>query len=427
MAFHSPCIIFVNKKAMKHPLFVVVLLSVAAALTVSLQMCANNQSFPKGKFVSYQFCYGGGMNPMDYKVFYLRYEDETGKSLLTVSGKCEGEEITMEVGDEVFEHCLELIKKYNLRRSKGYYEPKFQLLDAPSSSFHICFNDPFDMISGSGDMPQFLWDGISKIHQYFMSIVGDRKAEGHVDRIYGAEGVSGMHWTNGIITVTTPDESVVELERVVRGLAADDDSSVNEMGFGRFRDGDRHFVHIYDYQQKRNCLFYSFDGTDVAREQMVKRDLVSLLFGSYTDSGGKRYVFTSDGLCQGPDDKAPQPFIVFPNKESSVPQYRWGGKTVTGFRLTADGVDILGSSGGKAKVVCHLTRANEGDEIWPVVNQRFLSQPMLDALTLEQLEQMFKSIYVRHNSPFSNMEWYTDIGGVNRDLLSSEMDKRKKE
>lgn len=408
---------------MKHPLLVVMLLVVAAVLTVSLQMCAKSRKFPSGKFMSYHFSHGGGMNPMEYTIYDLRH-DKSGKALLTVSGQCEGEEITVEVGEEVFDHCLELVKKNNLNRSKGFYKPRFEVLDAPSSSFSVSFKDPYESISGSGDMPQFLWDGISEIHQYFMNIVGDRKAEGHVDRFYKIEGFSGLHWTDGNTIVTTPGESVIELERVVRGLPEDDNSSPGEMGFEMFRDSDHHYVHIYDYKQKRNRLFYSFDGSAVAREQMVKRDLASMLCGSYTDGGGRRYVFTADGMCQGPADKEPRPFILFPNEKSSVPQYRWEGKIVTGFRLTADGADILGAS---SKVVCHLTRANEGDEIWPVVNKRFLSQPMLDILSPEQLEQMLKSIYVRHSSPYSSMTWYTDIGGVNRDLLTSELEKRKQD
>jgi hypothetical protein len=52
---------------------------------------------------------------------------------------------------------------------------------------------------------------------------------------------------------------------------------------------------------------------------------------------------------------------------------------------------------------------------------------MMDVLSTDQLEQMLNSIYVRRDSPYNSMAWYTDIGGVNRDLLISEIAKRKKE
>lgn len=409
---------------MKHQLPLILLLIVAAVLTVSLQMCAKNQKFPSGKFVSYFFCRGGGMNPMDYTIYHLYYDEDTGKPLLTVSGECEGEEITVEAGEEVFKHCLELVKKHKLNRSKGYYKSKFEALDAPSSSFSVSFDDPYEAISGSGDMPQFIWDGISEIHKYLMSVVGGRKAEGHVDRLYKIEGFSGMHWTDGVISVTTSGESVDELKQAARRLDIGEDTSIDVMGYGIFRDGEHQYVEINDYRNDRNHLFYSFDGTEVAREQMVKRHLASLLCGSYTDEGGRRFVFTADGMCQGPTDESPKPFIVFHNGKSATPQYLWQGNTISGFCLTADGADILGK---QSKVVTHLKRANEGDEIWPVVNKRFLSQAMMDVLSTEQLEQMLSSVYVRRDSPYNSMAWYTDIGGVNRDLLISEIAKRKKE
>ena len=336
---------------MKHPVFVVFLLVVTAVLTFSIQMCAKSHKVPSGKLVSYHFSRGGGMNPMDYTVFHLRHDDETGKALLTISGDCEGEEITVEVGDEVFEHCRDLILQHKMYRSKGYYDYKYELLDAPSSSFSILFENYDDIISGGGDMPDFLWEGMSDIHKYFKSVVGDRKAEGHVDRIYGAEGVTGMHWTDGIHTYTTSKESLTELKRAVRGLSGDADTEPDGMGFTRFHDGDQHFVMIHDYQLRQERLFYSFDGKEATRKQMVKQQLAAL------------------------------------RSEVSA----------------------------------------EGKKIWPVVNKRFLSQPMMDALSLEQLEEMLNSIRVRQDSPYNSMPWYTDIGGVNRDLLTSEINKRKKD
>ena len=413
---------------MKHPFFAIFILLTIVLLAVHIPMCAKSLKFPSGKFVSYQFTRGGGMDPLDFTTYYLRHDEETGKDLLTISGDCRGEEITVEVDDEVFDHCLKLIRQHKLQRSKGYYEPLFQLLDAPSSSFTILFEEPFQIISGSGDMPSFLWDGINDIHRYFKSIIGDRKAEGHVDRIYGADGVKGLSWTDGINTFTTATESFVELKKALRGITGNDDREPQEMGYSHFHDGDQHYVHILDYKNDCNRLYYSFDGSDVSRAQMVRRQLTSLLCGTYMDGDGQRYLFTVDGFCKGPKDTEPQPFIIFPDLSKPDPQYRWKGKMADDFRLTTDGFDIIRTSGrAKATVIGHLKRIVENDEVWPVVNERFLSQPMMDALTMEQLEQMLKSIHSKPDTPFTGMQWFTDIGGVNHDLLISEMKKRKKD
>ena len=80
------------------------------------------------------------------------------------------------------------------------------------------------------------------IHRYFKSIVGDRKAEGHVDRIYGAEGVTGMRWTDGIQNYMTAKESVTELKRAARGLTGDGNTEPDNMGYSHFHDGDQHFA-----------------------------------------------------------------------------------------------------------------------------------------------------------------------------------------
>ena len=338
---------------MKHTLFFLLLFASAFVMTFCLTTCAQGKTMPSGKFISYHFTRGGGMNPFDVTVYHLRYDEETGKKLLTISGDCEGEEITVEVGDEVFVHCLELVKKNKLYRSKGYYKPMFEVLDAPSSHFSVTFTEPYGSIDGSGDMPDFVWKGLSEIHQYLKSIVGDRKAEGHVDRIYGAEGIAGMHWTDGVVTVTTPEDSEMPLKRAARGVGDDNDSQLREMGFSRYHDGDQHYFLIHDNQLDKCRLFYSFDGNESTREQMVKHDLETMRNGIHTDSIGKT--------------------------------------------------------------------------VWPVVNERFLSHPMIDALTTEQLEEMLNSIKVRRYSPNGGLEWYTDIGEVNREMLSNEIKSRKKD
>ena len=420
---------------MRHTL-IYSLLIVFTTLTFSLQSRAQNQDLPVRRLKAYSFRQGGGMRP-GYIIYELRHDEKTDKPLLTISGECEGEQITVEVGQEVFDHCLELVDKHELSKSAGFYEPKMLVHDAPTSSFSVTFERPYKMISGSGDMPDFIWDGLNEIHKYFKSVVGDRKAEGHVDRVYGPDGIAGMHWTDGKISVTTPKESVVELKRAVRNMDDDGSTEPQMMGYTHFHEGDQHYLVIHDYQQEKHRLFYSFDGKEITRKQMALQHLASMLCGTYTDAQGREYTFYADATCQGPGDTKPQPFIVFPKAGSPTPKYYWNHKTVTGYKLTKDGVDILGvpvakaktskNKSGKKTTVCHLVRANGKNEIWPVVNKRFLSQPILDALSLEQLEEMYNSLRGRRDSPYGGILWLSDIGGVNRDLLLTEMKNRGKE
>ncbi len=317
------------------------LLMVVVLSAVTLRVCAGNQKFPTGKLISYSFIRGGGMNPLDFTVYEIRRENAAGNGQLTVSGPCEGELITMDVGDEVFNHCLTLIRQHHLERSKGYYKSKFELLDAPSSSFSITFTDPYDNINGSGDMPDFIWQAINDIHRYLTSVVGDRKPEGHVDRIYGAEGVAGMHWTDGVKTYTTAEESMKELKWALRGK--DDGvhgSEPDGMGFSRFHDGDQHYVLIHDYKNHVCRLFFSYDGNKDSWKRIVRQQ---------------------------------------------------------------------------------QARAGKSNELSKMVNECFLFRPVIERLTLKQLEQLLDSIPMRTGEHYGHFASYTDIGGVNRELLASEI------
>lgn len=412
-----------KKDMIKHPIFLVKGLVVIALLTVGLKLCAKTSKMPKGKFVSYHYTRGGGMNPLDRTVYHLRYDEEAQKSLLTISGDCEGEEITVEVGQEVFDRCLQLIEEHKLYRSKGYYKPTFIALDAPSDGFSIVFKDPYQTIDGSGNMPSDIRKGLSAIHAYFKSVVGDRKAEGHVDRLYDIKDVAGFQWTDGVITLTTPKGSADPLKVAARQLTDPDasESDIREMGFERFHDGDQHYLVVHDYRYNRSHLFLTFDGKESTLKQMALRDQASLLCGTFTDGNGRQYIFTADGKCIAPGATEARPFISFSKAGGTVPEYYFGNKKVGGYKLTPAGADIIGADG---KVVSHLTRVVEGNDKWDVVNKRFLSRTIIDSLTDEQLKQMIESIFKPTIGYYSNLLWYTDIGGVNVKLLQSEIDKR---
>lgn len=413
----------------------IIVLAAVLSLTFSVSVQAQTLGMPKGKFISYRFMNGGGMNPLNFTFFYLRHDKERGKDLLSVPGDCQGEVITVEVGEEVFEKCLEMIDKHKLYLSAGFYQPKYIIHDAPSSSFSVLLEEPFKVISGSGDMPDFIWDGINDIHRYLKTVVGDKKAEGHVDRIYDDKGFESFYWTDGNVVVPPSAKPIVALKKMVKGVTDDSDSEPAKMGYSHYKDGDQHFIMIHDYNGATvsNRLFYSFNGKEVARKQMALRDRASLLCGSYTDAQGRQFVFDAEGKCKGPNDKVAKPFISFSNVNSATPRYFWNNRVVDGFRMTEDGIDILVKQASKVKgrtksastkVLCHLKRANKEEDTWPIVNQRFLSQPMLDALSTEQLKQMLGNIKLMTESPFEHPVRPTDIGEVNQQMIETEINKR---
>jgi len=61
-----------------------------------------------------------------------------------------------------------------------------------------------------------------------------------------------------------------------------------------------------------------------------------------------------------------------------------------------------------------------------VVNERFLSQPMLDCLSTEQLIEMQNSIRNHDGEQHWLKFWHSDVQEVNIELLTSELKRRGK-
>lgn len=332
-------------KTIKHSMSIILVLVVAVALAVGIEACAKTAKAPTGRLLYYEYNYGGGMNPLEETIYHLHYDD-AGVPQVTVSGDCQGERITFSVGPEVFERCAEIIKEHRLYRSKGHYEEKYQVLDAPSAGFHIGFEGHGEFISGSGAWPKFIDEGVSAVNSYLRSLVGDRKAEGHVDRIFGGDDLPGMHWTDGFASLTTSDTDATELKRHVRSLSTDvpEDARFDGMGYERFHDGDQHYILICDYTYRRSRLFYSFDGGPATIKAMVEQQMAALKAVKPTDT-----------------------------------------------------------------------------EKWPIVNQRFLSQPMLAKMSEQQLREMLDNIREMKLSPYGGITRKTDIGEVNSQLINAEL------
>lgn len=342
-------------KTTRNPMLIVLTLAVVILMVAGIEACANTMKAPKGRLVSYDFRVGGGMNPFDQTVYYLRYEGANKVPTLTVSGDCQGEVITFEVPAETFDRCAQLAEKHKLYRSKGFYESHIQVLDAPSASFSLHYDGDGEWYSGSGDWPKFVSEGVSAINTYLRSLVGDRKAPGHVDRIYGGDDLPGMCWTDGISSATTTDSDAKELKLLARRLAIAnkipgrnveklEDGDISGMGYSRFHDGDQHYIVIHDYTFSQHRLFYSYDGKPESMKRMVDEQVKAIRAAKVNDKG--RY---------------------------------------------------------------------------DIVNERFLSHPMIQQLKPDQVEKMLKDIRVEPLSEHSSMVRYPDIGEVNRDLLQSEL------
>ena len=98
--------------------------------------------------------------------------------------------------------------------------------------------------------------------------------------------------------------------------------------------------------------------------------------------------------------------------------------------MTEKGVDFFGLQlpGDRADnsvPACSLIRVGDETNLWPVVNERFLTQPMLDRLSDDQLEQMLKSIHMHNTMPEGDFMWFSDIGEVNHEVLMAEKKHRE--
>lgn len=158
------------------------------------------------------FRIGGGMNPYDEAYVQLTRAKD-GTLTLTLKGDCPQEKLSFEVEDSVMERCKQIIKEHKLWKADGYYKPEYQLLDAPSTSFHVSYKNYNDSFSASGDIPRDIRRGISAITGYLESLRGDRQAEGHFKRMWSTmiKLDGSTTWSNGEISFTPEEKGIDEL------------------------------------------------------------------------------------------------------------------------------------------------------------------------------------------------------------------------
>ena len=153
-----------------------------------------------------------------------------GKRLLTLRGDCYFERLTFEVDEDVFLRCDSIIHATNLYQSKGFYEWKMRILDAPSSGFNVTYTDDKESFSGSGNMPSEIRDGMHEVVNYLKSLRGDRQAFGHLTTTYynnpsKIPNFNTSVWTDGIIEYVPDEGGIGELTSHLNARYGLDDES----------------------------------------------------------------------------------------------------------------------------------------------------------------------------------------------------------
>ncbi len=213
----------VNLHTMRRILFLLL-----AVLWMGTPVSAKGKKAPKSPLKSFSYQVGGGMEISHQDEVTLRLMRD-GKRQLTLRGDCYYERITFEVGEDVFLRVDSMIHASKLYQSKGFYEWKMRLLDAPSTSFSVTYTDYDESFSGGGDMPHEIWDGMGEIVNYLKSLRGDRQAPGHLTTHYISPSeipdFRTTVWTDGIIEWTPDEEGISELTRHLNRRYGFDDKS----------------------------------------------------------------------------------------------------------------------------------------------------------------------------------------------------------
>ena len=192
-----------------------IILMMLATLLTGCVVSAKKKA-PKSQLVGFSYTRGGGMEVSDDDEVTLRLNDD-GTRTLTLSGSCYYEHITFEVDEDVFLRCDSIIHATKMYESKGYYKPRYVLLDAASSGFDVRYADSGEDFYGSGDVPGEIWSGVEVVVDYLKSLRGDREARGHMARqeyLMSTEPIKGTEWIDGAFSYQAADDAE-ELFRIL--------------------------------------------------------------------------------------------------------------------------------------------------------------------------------------------------------------------
>ena len=166
-----------------------------------------DQAEPKSPLKRIYYCVSGGMLPGVQAYAELRREKD-GRQLLTLNGDCMDEKVTFEVHDSVFQRCEELIRTTKVYLPAEASEPEMRVLDAPTMTFRVSYEDAEEGFSVSSDSPFEIRKGMRVITDYLAGLRGDRHAVGHLQIMRQSfdSTFNNTVWVNGDMTYE-PDES----------------------------------------------------------------------------------------------------------------------------------------------------------------------------------------------------------------------------
>lgn len=282
---------------------------ISAAIAASSMLAASALgSMPAGNLTSLTFRITGGMRPFDKAYYHLRTDDD-GVRRLTVNGSSPGETITFEVADSVFTRCRDIIEQTRLYKADGFYKSEFIVHDAPSKSFSATFVNPANgkraTVSASGFYPQEIGSAISVVTDYLRSLVGDRKAPGHLERLADDKVPSGLTFVDGELSFSPADGKIEDVCRHYCERFGIDDYHAPSWSsqFVVDNDGNTYMVVQIFYKE----IYAVLPQRDVEPAHPV----LPLMQGRYTDTDGKQYLITRDGRLKhnDGDDGTPLRFL----------------------------------------------------------------------------------------------------------------------
>lgn len=164
---------------------------------------------------------------------------------------------------------------------------------------------------------------------------------------------------------------------------------------------------FYDDNSALNTVLYKFDGD---LERVMLDDYYTIYAGNYVDTGGKKYVFTTDGKCQLSGEKATKPYKIEEMYEIPCNVITAANGAQYEMHLTTKGIDLwhgkydaYNESFTPDDNVTQLTRTSSpyGQGIWAWASTQLVTPSLLGSFDKPTLRLIRNEIWARHGYRFS--------------------------
>ncbi len=292
----------------------------------------------------FSFRQGGGMR-IELSFHYELNRDKEGKGFLTMTGDCWHEEITIPVGEEVFQEVARIVLENGLDKAIGFYKPEMIIHDAPSLSFSGRFLDG-KSFNGSGDIPREFSKGVRILKEYFDKLRGDIKAPGHLDTSYERPDFKDMWLFNGIEVVDGSDAPDELIDIANDYIGNENPAPPSQFSITTVLDGSRTYIAV----ENPSCDYsetYFLIKPEWERHLIDREELIRYLAGTYHGSDGKTYIFTYDGKYKSSPNAAPAT-LAFRETDDDICSNIKIGQTWYNFHVTDHGLRLCPSKRIKA-------------------------------------------------------------------------------